>query len=59
MCERGMGSAVGQEPEVLKTVAGWAVEYSTVPVLIKLTPNIGDILESGVPAVEAGAKGSR
>src|SRR5881392_2930502 len=35
MCERGMGSAVGQEPEVLKTVAGWAVEYSTVPVLIK------------------------
>src|SRR5438552_5755703 len=57
MCERGMGSAVGQEPEVLKTVAGWAVEYSTVPVLIKLTPNIGDILESGVPAVEAGVHG--
>ena len=57
MCERGMGSAVGQEPEVLKTVAGWAVEYSKVPVLIKLTPNIGDILEAGVPAVEAGAHG--
>jgi dihydropyrimidine dehydrogenase (NAD+) subunit PreA len=57
MCERGMGSAVGQEPEVLKTVAGWAVEYSKIPVLIKLTPNIGDILEAGVPAVEAGAKG--
>ena len=57
MCERGMGSAVGQEPEVLKTVAGWAVEYSTVPVLIKLTPNIGDILEPGVAAVEAGVHG--
>src|SRR5580765_3988186 len=57
MCERGMGSAVGSEPEVLKTVAGWAVEYSTVPVLIKLTPNIGDILEAGVPAVEAGVHG--
>src|SRR5262249_3171493 len=53
MCERGMGSAVGQEPEVLKTVAGWAVEYSTGPGLIKLTPNIGDILEAGVPAGEA------
>jgi dihydropyrimidine dehydrogenase (NAD+) subunit PreA len=38
MCERGMGSAVGAEPEVLKIVAGWAVEYSTVPVLVKLTP---------------------
>src|SRR5439155_2439193 len=57
MCERGMGSAVGQEPEVLKVVAGWAVEYSKIPVLIKLTPNIGDILEAGVPAVEAGARG--
>jgi dihydropyrimidine dehydrogenase (NAD+) subunit PreA len=57
MCERGMGSAVGSEPEVLKVVAGWAVEYSSVPVLIKLTPNIGDILESGVPAVEAGVHG--
>jgi dihydropyrimidine dehydrogenase (NAD+) subunit PreA len=57
MCERGMGSAVGQEPDVLKVVAGWAVEFSTIPVLIKLTPNIGDILEPGVAAVEAGAHG--
>ena len=57
MCERGMGSAVGQEPEVLKVVAGWAVEYSAIPVLIKLTPNIGDILEPGVAAVEAGVHG--
>jgi dihydropyrimidine dehydrogenase (NAD+) subunit PreA len=57
MCERGMGSAVGQEPEVLKTVAGWAVEYSSIPVLIKLTPNIGDILEPGVAAVEARVHG--
>jgi dihydropyrimidine dehydrogenase (NAD+) subunit PreA len=57
MCERGMGSAVGQEPEVLKVVAGWAVQYSTVPVLVKLTPNIGDILEPGVAAAEARAAG--
>jgi len=57
MCERGMGSAVGQEPEVLKTVAGWAVQFSSIPVLVKLTPNIGDILEPGVAAVEAGAHG--
>ena len=57
MCERGMGSAVGQEPEVLKTVAGWAVEYSKVPVLIKLTPNVGDILEPGLAAVDAGVHG--
>jgi dihydropyrimidine dehydrogenase (NAD+) subunit PreA len=57
MCERGMGSAVGQEPAVLRTVAGWAVEASSIPVLVKLTPNVGDILEPAVPAVEAGVHG--
>src|SRR5262245_40993548 len=57
MCERGMGSAVGQEPEVLKVVAGWAVEASTLPVLIKLTPNVGDILEPGLASVDAGVHG--
>src|SRR5213075_1709594 len=36
---------------------GWAVEYSTIPVLIKLTPNVGDITEPGIAAVEAGAHG--
>jgi dihydropyrimidine dehydrogenase (NAD+) subunit PreA len=57
MCERGMGSAVGQEPEVLTVVAGWAVQYSTVPVLVKLTPNVGDITVPGFAAVQAGAHG--
>jgi len=57
MCERGMGSAVGQEPEVLKVVAGWAVEFARVPVLVKLTPNVGDIRVPGAAAVEAGAHG--
>lgn len=57
MCERGMGSAVGQEPEVLKIVAGWAVEFSKLPVLVKLTPNVGDITVPGVAAVEAGVHG--
>ncbi len=57
MCERGMGSAVGQEPDVLTTVAGWAVEFSSIPVLVKLTPNIGDILEPGVAAAKSGAHG--
>ncbi len=55
MCERGMGSAVGQEPKVLETIARWAVEFSTVPVIIKLTPNVGDILEPGEAVVRSGA----
>ena len=55
MCERGMGSAVGQEPAVNEEITSWAVEYSTVPVLVKLTPNVGDILPHGLAAQRGGA----
>ena len=54
MCERGMGSAVGQEPEVLKTIVGWVKEVSTIPVIVKLTPNISDITEPAIAAGEGG-----
>ena len=57
MCERGMGSAVGQEPKVLEEITRWAVGFSAVPVLIKLTPNVGDILEPGLASVKGGAHG--
>lgn len=57
MCERGMGSSVGQEPEVLERITSWAMEFATVPVLVKLTPNIGDILDPGRAAVRGGASG--
>ena len=45
MCERGMGSAVGQEPTVLKLITEWVKEVAQVPVIVKLTPNISDITE--------------
>jgi len=54
MCERGMGSAVGQEPEVLETIVKWAKEYATVPVITKLTPNISHIVDPGLAAVRGG-----
>ena len=57
MCERGMGSAVGQEPKVLTEITSWAKEFATIPVLIKLTPNVGDILDPGLAAVAGGADG--
>lgn len=57
MCERGMGSSVGQEPEVLREITSWAKEFARTPVLVKLTPNIGDILEPGIAAVKGGADG--
>ena len=57
MCERGMGSAVGQEPRVNQEITSWAVEFSSVPVLVKLTPNISDILPHGLAAKRGGAHG--
>ena len=57
MCERGMGSAVGQEPEVNKEITSWAVEFSSVPVLSKLTPNVGDINPHGLASQAGGAHG--
>ncbi len=55
MCERGMGSAVGQEPHVLKTITEWVKEVATVPVIVKLTPNITDITEPARAAAAGGA----
>jgi dihydropyrimidine dehydrogenase (NAD+) subunit PreA len=55
MCERGMGSAVGNEPKVLEEIARWAVEFAKTPVIVKLTPNIGDITEPGEAVFRSGA----
>ena len=55
MCERGMGSAVGQEPSVLKTIVGWVMEVAKIPVIVKLTPNITDVTEPARAAAEGGA----
>ncbi len=52
MCERGMGSAVGQEPKVLKTIVEWVKEVASIPVIVKLTPNISDIVEPARAAKE-------
>lgn len=55
MCERGMGSAVSSEPKVLLEIARWAVEFATKPVIIKLSPNVTDIVEPGEAVLASGA----
>lgn len=57
MCERGMGSAVGQEPRVLKTIVEWVKEVATIPVIVKLTPNITDITRPALAAKAGGGDG--
>ncbi|MGB5461954.1 MAG: NAD-dependent dihydropyrimidine dehydrogenase subunit PreA, partial [Aureibaculum sp.] len=54
MCERGMGSAVGQEPEVLKLIVQWAKEVAKIPVITKLTPNVSEITDPGLAAYQGG-----
>jgi dihydropyrimidine dehydrogenase (NAD+) subunit PreA len=55
MCERGMGSAVGQEPKILKMIVEWVMEVAKIPVIVKLTPNISDITRPALAAKEGGA----
>jgi len=43
MSERGMGAAVGQVPEYIQMVTAWVKQYSKLPCIVKLTPNITDI----------------
>lgn len=55
MSERGMGSAVGQHPDLIRQVAEWVKEVARVPVIVKLTPNITDITFPARAAAAGGA----
>src|SRR5450432_16103 len=55
MCERGMGSAVGQQPAVAEKIVGWVMEAATIPVITKLTPNITDVTYAARAARKAGS----
>jgi dihydropyrimidine dehydrogenase (NAD+) subunit PreA len=55
MCERGMGSAVGQNPIALRTITEWVMEVAKIPVIVKLTPNITDVTEPARAARLGGA----
>ena len=54
MSERGMGSAVGQVPEYVEMVVRWCKQYSRMPVITKLTPNITDIRKPARAAKHGG-----
>ena len=55
MCERGMGSAVGQNPDVTEEITSWVMEAATRPVIVKLTPNITNIVHAARAARRGGA----
>ncbi len=55
MSERGMGAAVGQVPEYVQQAAEWCKKYANVPVIVKLTPNITNIVHPAEAAQRGGA----
>ena len=55
MSERGMGAAVGQVPEYIEMVTAWCKQYSRLPVIVKLTPNITDVRLPARAAKRGGA----
>ncbi len=55
MCERGMGSAIGQVPELVQNTTRWVREAVDIPVFTKLTPNTTDILLPAEAALAGGA----
>ncbi len=55
MPERGMGAAVGQVPEYCEMITAWAKQVATVPLMVKLTPNVTSILAPARAAAAGGA----
>jgi dihydropyrimidine dehydrogenase (NAD+) subunit PreA len=57
MSERGMGAAVGQVPEYCEQISHWVMEVATIPVIMKLTPNVTNIVLPARAGVAAGVNG--
>ena len=55
MPERGMGAFCGQRPELIDKLTRAAKRTSSVPVMVKLTPNVTDIALMAQTAEKAGA----
>ena len=57
MKRQGMGSDVGQSPELVKRYTACVKQSVRIPVIPKMTPNITHIAEPAMACIEAGADG--
>jgi dihydroorotate dehydrogenase subfamily 1 len=55
--ERKMGSAMGQDPQIVEEVCGWVAAVAKKPVWAKMTPNVAHIEEPSLAALQGGAQG--
>lgn len=57
MTSHAMGSDVGQSPDLVREYCRAVRHGSKLPILAKMTPNIGDMCEVAAAAIEGGADG--
>jgi len=57
LTERMMGSAMGQDCDVMHEVCKWVMSVAKIPVWAKLTPNVTHIAETAEAALRAGCHG--
>lgn len=57
MAEGGMGSDIGQVPELVERFTAAAKSFCTIPVLAKLTPNVASMNPAAEAALRGGADG--
>ena len=57
MAKDGLGSDVGQNPELVASYMRAVRRGATIPVLAKMTPNLGNMEPPAIAAMEAGATG--
>lgn len=57
MAANGLGSDVGQNPELVAAYTRAVLKGTTLPVLAKMTPNLGNMEPPAIAAIEAGATG--
>jgi dihydroorotate dehydrogenase subfamily 1 len=55
--ERKMGSAMGEDPDILREVCQWVTDVAKKPVWAKMTPNITHIEDPARAALQAGCHG--
>src|ERR1700745_1296169 len=55
--ERKMGSAMGEDPEILEEVCGWVMSTAKKPVWAKMTPNVTHIEDPTRAALRGGVTG--
>ncbi len=55
--EQKMGSAMGENQELVRQVCGWVNEVTDKPVWAKMTPNVTRIQDPTLAALEAGVTG--